>query len=46
VPAAETPAAEAEPAPGGINGLWLILIGVVALLAILGGLFLYLGRPR
>ena len=47
-PTAQQMAAEPEPATdaGGIDSILLILIGVVAVLAILGGLFLYLGRPR
>lgn len=46
-PPAQETAPESEPATGGgIDGILLVLIGVVALLAILGGVFLYLGRPR
>jgi LysM repeat protein len=37
---------ESTSAGDGIDGILLILIGVVAFLAILGGVFLYLGRPR
>lgn len=45
-PPDDLPDEVAEPATGGIDGLVLVLIGVVALFAILGGVFLYLGRPR
>jgi LysM repeat protein len=37
---------EADASAGPVDGVLLVLIGVVALLALLGGLFLYLGRSR
>jgi hypothetical protein len=37
---------ESVPDSEGLDGLLVILIGVVLLLAVLGGVFLYLGRPR
>jgi LysM repeat protein len=46
-PADQLPTPEPESTSGGgIDGILLVLIGVVAVLAILGGVFLYLGRPR
>jgi LysM repeat protein len=46
-PTTAEPMLQSEPSSGGgIDGFVLILVAVVAVLAGLGGLFLYLGRPR